>query len=348
MEFPISPQPSPPGSSLCIRHIHDILKRLTRHRLGDAFEGLLDLGDEMHDMVDDFWSLGDLHLVNRLLTSIVHHSAYGIYEHVDQVIHSLLLLAIHTCDRLRKAQPPPTPDRVVWLSSTQSEINDHLEVYRNFLGHITSCPSSTSSRDPNLQSARELLQKLHPRINGLSHWTRPADVRAKTDAVRRSHTRALRPSTQRQRSGITKPSSPPPPQLQPPKPVAVFMPTPPSQSGDVEWGVTVPTIPVHRTGRVESCPVAPSAGPPSHTMGRDDCRVENVDGLADEMARVLMSPPASVGVDGIRGYRHETKACTGMMHGGVGASNGRVGSMGAFRLRPEHSCSPRCCPFRGR
>ncbi|KAK3294150.1 uncharacterized protein B0H64DRAFT_374973 [Chaetomium fimeti] len=173
-------------------------------------------------MGDDFWGLSDLHQVNRLLTSIVHHSAYGIYEHVDQVIHSLLLLAIHTCDRLRKTQTHPSPDRVVWLSPTQSSINDHLELYRNFLSHITtgSFPNSPSSQeeDPNLQSARQLLQKLHPRINSLPHWPRPpaAEVRAKTDAVRRRRHSTLRPSTQRQRSGVTKPTSPPQPPPPPP------------------------------------------------------------------------------------------------------------------------------------
>jgi hypothetical protein len=328
---------------MCIGHIHNIVKQLSRHRLGDAFEALLDLGDEMHDMVDDFGGFGDLHQVNRLLTSIVHHCAYGIYEHVDQVIHALLLLAIRTCDKLRTAQTQPGPDRVFWLSPTQSEINDHLEVYRNFLGYIANWPDLPSSQDPNLQSAKQLLQKLRPRINiGLAHyWGRPAEVRAKTDAIaRRRHT--LRSSTQRRPSGITKPSSSPRPQP-PRKTAAAFMPTPPSQSGDVGLEATVPTIPAYCPGRI-----APVPDSLSNTMGRDDFRLGGATKVVDEMDQALMSPLELV-VDGGKGRAARANAShLGTMHEDAAAPNTQPASIGTFKLRPEHCCSPRCCPLRGR
>lgn len=348
MAFPTPSQSSnasPLGPSQCIAHIQNIIKQMTRHRLGDAFGALLDLGDEMHAMVDDFGGLGELHQVNQLLASIVHHCAYGVYEHVDQVIRALLLLAIRTCDRLRSSQPQiqSGPDRVFWLSPTQSEINDHLEVYGNFLGYIAGWPDSPSSRDPNLQSAKQLLQRLRPRVDtGLSHyWARPAEVRAKPDAVVRKH--RLRSSTQHQRSAITKPC---PPQLrpQPPrKPAAAFMSTPPSQSGDVGFEVTVPTIPAYCPGRI-----APVSCSLSNTMGRDDCWLGGADEVVQGMDPVFMSPLESV-VEGEVGHTVRTNASKpGMMHGDAATPNTGAASIGTFKLRPEHCCSPRCCPLRER
>ncbi|KAH6632545.1 hypothetical protein F5144DRAFT_574451 [Chaetomium tenue] len=346
MAFPISPRPSSTRPSMCISHMNNIIKQLTRHRLGDAFEALLDLGDEMHDMVDDLGGLSDLHQVDRLLTYIVHHSAYGVYDHVDQVINTLVLLALRTCDRLKSADIRLGPDMVFWLSPTQSEIDDHLEVYRNFLGYITACIESPSSQDPNLQSARQLLQRLRPRINtGVYRWTRPkgVDHGAKTDAVARRH--SLRSSTQRQRSGMTKPFLPRP---QPPrKPAAGFMPTPSPQSGDVGFEVTLPTIPVYGRGRAHPEPAAPLSDPLSNTMGRESCSLRGANEVVDKMVQPFVPPSELVGLEGGR-CRTERRNVSniGMPHHDAGTPITPVAPIGTFKLRPEHSCSSRCCPLR--
>ncbi|KAH6634697.1 hypothetical protein B0J18DRAFT_486879 [Chaetomium sp. MPI-SDFR-AT-0129] len=175
-------------------HIPDIINHLTHNRLGDAFESILDLGDAMHDMPDPFHAVSDLHQVTELFACIAHHAAYGIYQGVDDVLHRLLILAIRRCADLKtKAQSGRSGRNtgehgegpaVWWLSPGECEADDLLEVCRNFFHYVAGHPEVGSAiEDPCLMSARDLLQRLCPRINGLSHWSRPAaGGDAKTEA----------------------------------------------------------------------------------------------------------------------------------------------------------------------
>jgi hypothetical protein len=238
MEFFISPQPTPAASPISTSHIHDAITQLKRRRLGDAFESLLDLGDMMHDLVDDIAVVGDLPHMNRLFSAIIRYSAYGVYGPVDQIINRLLLLSIRRCEGMRGAPGHPGQGGIGWRSSAQSDTKEHLEFYRNFLSYILSHPAGHNSQDTTLELAQQSLQRLCPRINGLSRWTWTEDASSATEP-RRNPTRS---SASRVPPETPKRSSPRLRKQQGP------LPTPPTQSGDVGLAATepMPTIPLER------------------------------------------------------------------------------------------------------
>ncbi|KAK3307168.1 uncharacterized protein B0T15DRAFT_529487 [Chaetomium strumarium] len=276
---PQHPQTWPQTSVSQVEHIINLLRR---RRLGDAFEALLDLGDEMHDMDDQGYVIGDLHNVDRLMSAIVQRSAYGVYAAVDRAIHTLLLTAIRSCEAQRASLTiqPLAHERLGWLSPAQSENNAHLECYRNFAGYISSHPASSCqapaapSGDRSLEAATELLQRLCPRVNGLCRWTYTAMTR--TDVMVPSGTRDRR----RRSSGCKSDGAPGIATARRSSPrfrkatTGVMMATPPTQSGDVclADALTVPTIPLRRpsTPRVGVAPLTPLSGSPSNMIVKQE------------------------------------------------------------------------------
>ncbi|KAL2171517.1 hypothetical protein VTG60DRAFT_2685 [Thermothelomyces hinnuleus] len=207
MEFLISSRSSSPEPVTCNKQVHNIILQLNRRRLGDAFEAILVLGDVLHDMVDPSHAVADLHLMDRLFSSIARHDAYGIYPQVDRVIHRLVLLALRRCEELGAArprhhhyhhhhQPAPGDDDtgVGWLLPGESEVLDHLEVYRDFVCYVMSHPDLFPARDGDLESATEMLQRLQPRINGLHTWEHPADHITATSRTSRDPQEASAPT----------------------------------------------------------------------------------------------------------------------------------------------------------
>ncbi|KAK4233739.1 hypothetical protein C8A03DRAFT_38530 [Achaetomium macrosporum] len=286
MELTPSPEPFPTGSKTSVSQIEHITNLLRRHRLGDAFEALLDLGDQMHDMDDQPYVIGNLQNVNRLLSAIMQRSAYGVYAAVDRAIHTLLLTAIRSCEAQRTNLAVQTlpHGQLGWLSPAQSEINEHLEFYRNFAGYISSHPASSCRSaspwgDRSLDMARRLLQRLCPRINGLCKWTYTpptgTDVTvpgAPRDRRRSSHCKsdaAPRMTTRRSSPRSSPRSRKPTAGIQP-----LMMPTPPTQSGDARLAdaLTVPTVPLRHplTPGVGVAPLTPHSGSPSNTVVKQE------------------------------------------------------------------------------
>ncbi len=267
----------------------------------------------MHGTVDDVCALGTQYLpqVSQLFSAIIRHSAYGVSPCVDLVINRLLFLAIERCEETREAQLHPARGRVGWQSWHHSEINEYLEFYRNILSFITGHPASCLSRDHTLELAQQSLQRLCPRINGLSRW-----------AYKEVHTTRIgstaQPSTSQRQARAKKP--PPPRPRRAPAP----MPTPPTQTGDVRCADTilVPTVPLNHPWKPNEARVlTPASDPPSCTLGRDA-----IGNGAMEDATQLWNPrPVSVHVS-------EEKRCTPKGKAAAG-----------FKLRPEHIPSPRCC-----
>ena len=267
----------------------------------------------MHGTVDDVHTLGtrDLPQVNQLFSAIIRHSAYGVYQCVDLVTNRLLLLAIERCEETREAQLHPAWGRVGWQSCRHSEINEYLEFYRNFLSFITGHPASCSPRDHTLELAQQSLQRLCPRINGLSRWA------YKEVSTVPSSSTAQPPASQRQARG----KKPPPPR---PRRAPVPMPTPPTQTGDVRCADTmlVPTVPLkHRWKPNEARALTPVSEVPSCALGRD----ATVDDWAEDATQVWNPRPVSVHVG-----EDERRTPKGKVVAG-------------FKLRPEHIPSPRCC-----
>ncbi len=290
------------------------------------------LSDEMHDAVDVTRALAGLQQVDQLFLAIVQHSGYGHYQCVDQAIHRLLLLAVGRCEDMRNAEmqrhaATHGTSVVGWQSRQHADIDEHLEFYRNFLGFVDNHPASCLAppQDQTLDLARQSLQRLCPRIHGLSRWTRNEVQTARTARNKRAARPAPPSTSQRQpraeRQMKTSPRKLPPRKVPPvpaPAPVAAapaavtMMPTPPTQTGDVRLADTMP-IPVS-TVRLKQLwkpnaavqPATPVSGAPSYTLGR-----EAVD-----------------------------------FKGGAEGAAGPVSRSG-FRLRPEHVPSPRCCLSHG-
>lgn len=321
---------------MATNHIHDATTHLGRRQLGDAFEALLDLGDMMHDMVDDVAVVADLPQVNRLFSSIIRSSAYGVYEPVDRVINKLLLLSVRRCDGMGSARGQPGQGGIGWRSSAQSDINEHLEFCRNFLSYIRSHPTGRNSVDRNLESAQQSLQRLCPRINGLSKWAWAEEASPATD-LRRNPTRS---STSRAQPETKKRSSP---RLRRPK---APLPTPPTQSGDVRFAEPIPTVPLERPWKWGGAALpTPDSRPLSHTLGRSAFEMVDVDLRAEtdvtqsplHPTLVLMQESGAEACDGHpQGPRRDDAKPMGCVTGTV-----PVG----FRLRPEHPVSSRCCVF---
>jgi hypothetical protein len=278
MEHFLSLQRSPTKPTASPSRIHCIINNLRRHRLGYSFEGLLDIGDDMHGVVDELSVVSDLPQLGQLFAAIYHHSAYGIYDRVDQVIHKLLYLALRRCQELRTAQTPLVPNVVGWLSGVQCEVNEHLEVCRNFLSHIMSHPAGRQSQDRNLALAQQIMQTLCPRINGLSKWKCAKEVRPKRRDTTAKAPTPRASSAPRQQSGIPKRTSPR--QRKPPLHI-VMMPTPPTQRGDVKCAETLPTIPVERPGQRDVPFLTPDTTYPLLDTLKPDVALLEADGGQD-------------------------------------------------------------------
>lgn len=201
---------------------------------------------------------------------------------------------------------------VWWLSPAECEVDDLLEVCRNFFHYVAGHPEVGSSiDDPCLMAARELLQRLCPRINGLSVWSgAAAGVNAKTEVGGRPPTHArTRMECRKAKVPVRKPLA----AAAAGRKIAAFLPTPPTQSGDVECAATIPTMRVERDGLGMVVPDAP---------GRD----------------ALPSPSASLKC---RSPRDQARYVQG-------PRNSRTEERcrkGTFTLRPQHDMSPRCCSF---
>ena len=313
MEFSMPPQSTAATPFMFAGHIQNTLHHFRCNRLHGALEGLLSLGDAMHGTGDDFGALEawDLPQVNRLFSAIIHHSAYGVYQCADLVINRILVMAIERCEETREVQLHPARGRVGWQSWHHSEINEYLEFYRNFLSFITGHPASSLSRDHNLDSAQLSLQRLCPRINGLSRWAYREVRTARSGSTAQPCTPQLQPRGKK----------PPPPRLgKAPAP----MPTPPTQSGDVRCADTllVPTVPLkHPWKPNEARAPTPVFDVPSCTLGRDAI----ANGLVEDATQLWNPRPVSVHV-------REEERCP---------PKGKVAA--EFKLRPEHLPSPRCC-----
>ncbi|KAL2153755.1 hypothetical protein VTH82DRAFT_4910 [Thermothelomyces myriococcoides] len=381
MEFSISPGARSPEPVRCSKNLHNIILQLNRRRLGDAFEAILDLGDELHDMVDPLHAVADLHLVDRLFSSIAGHDIYGIYPQVDRVIHRLVLLALRRCEEPAAHRPRhhhhqhrlgsgDVNTEVGWLLPGQSEVLDHLEVYRDFVCYMMSHSASCSSRDDDLASATKALQRLRPRINGLHTWVRSPKMEVDTGTEaglhgQRGRTRNMnvQPITAAPPEGQAGAQSKRPTALQLPRKTCGassaakrqqpdYMLTPPTQSGDVND--TIPTIPVDR-GR-ELGMAAPRTPEPRFSPDAKTVVVQSPPGLEPPRR-----PPAShedeAGMPEMR--KHEGNRppgnCPPLLDDGyVGLATPDPSKsivsprrpdpvVTTFRLRPEHVPSSRCC-----
>jgi hypothetical protein len=326
------------GPTASRSQIHSIITHLRRHRLGDAFEGLLDIGDEMHGMVDKSDVVSNLPQLGQLFAAVYHHSAYGIYDRVDQVIHKLLYLSLRRCQVLKTAQTSLAPNVVGWLSGAQCEVNEHLEVFRNFLSYIISHPAGRQSQDQNLALARHLLQTLCPRINGLSRWKCAKEVRPKHRGPPAKTQTPTPSSASGQLSGIRKRTSPR--QRKPPA-HGIMMPTPPTQTADVMCAEILPTIPVERTGRLDVPLLSPDITCPLLDTLKPDEVLPEADG---GQGLHNVAPPLDHKQMLTEEHVHQT--CT---EGGVVGAQTRNDMtrtrMLGFQLRPQHTPSS-CCPLR--
>ncbi|GAB1316541.1 hypothetical protein MFIFM68171_06751 [Madurella fahalii] len=334
---PPSPPPTPRHSIPVMTLVQQAIHHLSRRRRQDALDAILAIGDAMHDIFAKTGAVAaDLRQVNRLFLGVVQQSLYGASPRADRIINSLLLLSIRRCDALRQAQlqaaQPAGPDAVGWLSSAHaSELNDHLELYRNVLAYIASHPASragagsspgsgSQTQDPRLQAAQQTLQRLCPRINNLSRWT----YTAPTPAPRASQSAGVRKPDPRHRHRHRPRAAPAKPATRAVAGPRAPLPTPPTQTGDVE-------------GRAAAAPAAaelPDTQPPAPvSKGKRGCyggTVERraVEGWVEEATQVLevgerVGPVSTV-----------EKAC-------ARARTSEVG--GGFGLRPEHVPSARCC-----
>ncbi|KAK4125834.1 hypothetical protein N657DRAFT_280441 [Parathielavia appendiculata] len=344
MELSLLPQPSPTGSPGYPNQVHSIINQLRRHRLGDAFGGLLDLGDQMDGVVDKLHVLINLSQLDRLFAAISRHSAYGIYDAVDHVIHRLLYVAVRTCQALEAAQTSPATNGVGWLSTVQSEVHELLEVCRNFFSYITSHPAGRQSRDRTLGLAQRLLQRTCPRINGLSKWRHVKEGHAKDSDG--SATCDLRPSVSvrplRRRSGRSHVRNRSAPSRHLKRPLPLSMPTPPSQTGDVRCAETIPTLPAHRLGRINVLlPTPDTSYPLFDTLVPGGVLPKASKGLGEDDAIQLLAA---------RPFR-TPELVPRMWMGKSSTASRAIDHMAetrifGFRLRPEHPFLSRCCSFR--
>jgi len=324
MEFPLSPQSSPSISAMSTGHIQDTLQYFCGQQPGDVFQLLLDLDDGMRSAstLNDFLAAGDLLQVNQLFLAVIHHSAYGVCQRVDRVINRLLLMAVRRCEEMRQTQVQLDRGTVWWQSFAQSQASDHLEFYRNFLSFITDHPAWCLSQDPNLELAQKTMQRLCPRVNGLSIWGWRDDGLAET---RDGDARPRGPSPAQ--SSTPRPQPPPakkPPSRRPRRAPGP-LPTPPTQTGDVNLADTIPTMPLKRPWKPAAALLTPHAvsGALSRTMGRDVA----FDKQSDDAPQLLSPRTGSVG----GGPRH----CV--------LSRPAAHQSSGFKLRPEHTPSARCC-----
>jgi hypothetical protein len=301
MAFFPSPPSSPTTPAIFTLQIQQAIDHLDQHNLGKALKAISTIGEGMHHVVSAPWAMGDLRQLSHLFLATVHHSAYGINMQADRVINSLLLQAIRTCEELRATHTPPPYGMVGWLSPAGAEIKDHLETYRNLFGYITNHSTYSRSEDPDLGLAEQLLQRLCPRINGFSRWTAAVGA-AKGCARSRKSTTSAQSSTSKPRAKTRKRTSAHP-QRRATKPVVVHgaMPTPPTQSGDVNFGGTIPTQLRTPSSMPNAMLPTPDLYPLSHTLREDAIELREVDGWIEEVTQPwaprLMSPLSGRGQD---------------------------------------------------
>lgn len=318
----MSPQSSPAISVMPTTHVQNTLHYFQCEQPGDVFRLLLDLGDEMRDTVDDFPAAGDLPQLNQLFSAVVHHSAYGLDQSVDETINKLLLIAILRCEEMCICQLQPDQWRVGWQSFAQSQADEHLEFYRNFLNFITSHPAWCLSQDKNLELAQKTLHRLCPRVNGLSRWTwQDDDLAERRDARRSNPARVSTPCLRPQ------PAKKPPSRL--PRRARVPLPTPPTQTGDANFSDTIPTMPLKRPWKQPAALPTPASGAPSRIMRRAAAVLST---SIEDATSLLCPKPVSVKVPWMN---HDPRPRA--LH------RPAAHKPPEFRLRPEHTPSPRCC-----
>ncbi|KAL2267369.1 hypothetical protein VTJ83DRAFT_4646 [Remersonia thermophila] len=355
-------------------------------------EALLDIRDKLHYHPHDLAAVGGRAHVNSLLLSVVEESAYGANEPADRTIVRLLQLAVHTCaveaadDEAayahRYTRPHPAEDvdddsydasssRVTWLPPARCEAREHLELYRNIAAYLASHPISSLYRDPALDATRQTLQRLCPRVNGLSRWTwtegplpptmtpngacgslwgeGPLLARALPQATVLEVARPGKASSGSSRGTKAKKSSMTARRTG--DQVQFF--TPPSQSGDVgcdELDETLPTLPVSRPGRW-----GPRRGNPA-TLGwspeatAPSCRKPAAVAAAQQRHKTKHTSWALSDVCDVdeksAGTQNDATGGVGReAHGRSwdGNSKGSVWCRNDFRLRPEVVRSSRCC-----
>ncbi|KAL2134836.1 hypothetical protein VTI74DRAFT_10732 [Chaetomium olivicolor] len=306
-------------------NIHRVIQELRRRRLGNSFEALLDLGEEMHDATDEPDVGVDLDQVDRLFSAIIQHSAYGIYKRVDAVINTILLLAIQRCEALQGTGKKMVPGRIGWLSLTHSETNQHLEAYRDFVTYIVNHPTARLSQDPRLEAARRLLQRLCPRINGLSRWT--------TTGVNGAEQKERRPTRRTRQSENKKLATQSPHKHQ--RLARPQLPTPPTQTGDVQHVETIPTLPRKGPLGQHAALLTPDTCPFSANVTES-----RIGGGWDEGPAVPI--PVMAGVGRTAAGRDWAQRS---MNGALDADGHRVNVEAGFRLRPQPAWSSRCCAF---
>ncbi|KAL2121357.1 hypothetical protein VTJ04DRAFT_5384 [Mycothermus thermophilus] len=242
-------------------------------------DALFGLSSELHQASPDIAAVGGRGRANSLLQSVVEQGIYGTCEPIDGVIVRLLHLAVQTCaeeaaavdmvpgpsylqyqrtrDRRRAGgqyegesdEDDDDDARVFWSSPTQIDAREHLELYRNIAAYLASHPASSLYRDPLLQETQQVLQRLCPRVNGLSRWTWTELPVSPAPTPTRSEKGSGRPRGGEKR-GKPKPSSRASPRSKKIRDPPLQLLTPPSQSGDVSHDglddELVPTLPQHR------------------------------------------------------------------------------------------------------
>lgn len=311
-------------------------------------------------------ALPSLRQVNIFFLSMIRHSLYGAHPAADRIVNRLLLLSICACEALQRpqlqaAQPPVPSDGVGWLSSARAvELDEHLELHRNVLAYISGHHPASASRphnkpDPDLERARQIMQRLRPRINNLSRWT-TGGGNARRAAGRGAGRMRETEAQQRRSSGSSRPAAARNPVARPIKREAAAAPTTPSltQSNTLRVVALPDTQP----------PSSRRPGPAGAGVGTGIDSPEDVTATLPISAGGPNTPEVGLGwveeatqlvevgnwrLGLLPTPRVETREVCAPRDrsGGVQRTAGGGGSGVVFSLRPEHVPSMRCCWWSG-
>jgi hypothetical protein len=285
MAYPTPPSSHPLERSAKSRKTYSGMPQQLQTDSWSIRDALLDLSSKLHEASSDLAAVGSRAQASSLLQTVVEQGVYGECEPVDKFIVRILHLAVQTCAEEAATvnmvpRPPYLQDqhtrdrprvgeqyegecdededdedddaRVFWSSPTQIDAREHLELYRNIAAYLASHPASSLYRDPLLQETQQVLQRLCPRVNGLSRWTWTELPVSPAPTLTRSEKGSGRPRGGEKR-GKPKPSSRASPRSKKTRDSPLQLLTPPSQSGDVSYDglddELVPTLPVSHPGR---------------------------------------------------------------------------------------------------
>ncbi|KAK3324479.1 hypothetical protein B0T19DRAFT_428677 [Cercophora scortea] len=155
-------------SSICLQQISDALDE---KKIGLACNLLHALDDYPLVQAQGEDGMATVQQSSRLFLSLRDTLVLGLDARLDQIIIKILLHALQQYEDISKTRVHKTQDSLIWLTPSEIDMRDHLEVFRNFSIHITQTCTSSTLTDVNFLKAKHRLQKLCPRINNLASWS---------------------------------------------------------------------------------------------------------------------------------------------------------------------------------